>query len=98
MLQLVRNEYEELFAGEEVAANIVYNTNSLDPLVKEYDGMLRDLEDLIDDYASQKSRGKDVKRKEVCPHPTAEMQAPHCCSPVPMPDLGLLVLPCCAKL
>ena len=68
MLQLVRNEYDELFTGEVAAVHIVYNTNSLDPLVKEYDGMIRDLEDLIDDYASQLSRGKDIKRKDVRPH------------------------------
>ena len=76
LLQLVRNEYDELFTGEVEAVHLVYNTNSLDPLVKEYDGMIRDLEDLIDDYASQLSRGKDVKRKDVRLHLTAAAASP----------------------
>ena len=64
-MQMVRHEYDELFEDDVAAVHTVYNTSSLDPLVKEYEGMLRNLTDLIDDYTSQKSRGKDVKRKEV---------------------------------
>ena len=65
ILQMVRNEYDELFEGDVAAVHIVYNTNDLDSLVQEYDTALRDLEDLIDDYASQKARDKTVKRKQV---------------------------------
>lgn len=62
---MVRNEYDELFEGDVAAVHIVYNTTTLDSLVQEYDTGLRDLEDLIDDYASQKTRDKNVKRKQV---------------------------------
>lgn len=62
---MVRNEYDELFEGDVASVNIVYNTNSLDSLVQQYDTGIRDLEDLIDDYASQKTRDKTVKRKQV---------------------------------
>ena len=63
--QMVRSEYDELFEGDVVDVHVVYKTDSLDDLVKQYDSGLRDLEDLIDDYASQKSRDKKVKRKQV---------------------------------
>ncbi len=65
ILQMVKNEYDELFEGDVAAVHIVYNTSTLDDLVQEYDTGLRDLEDLIDDYASQKTRDKTVKRKQV---------------------------------
>lgn len=62
---MVTAEYEELYPGDVEAVHIVYKTGPLDPLVQEYASSVRDLEDLIDDYASQKARGKTVKRQEV---------------------------------
>ena len=64
-LQMVRNEYEELYDGDVASVNVVYNTATLDALVAEYNTGLRNLEDLIDDYASQKTRDMHVKRKKV---------------------------------
>ena len=64
-LQMVASEYDELYPGEVAAVHLVYKTGSLDPHVKEYNSCLRSLEDLIDDYASQKARDKDVKRQTV---------------------------------
>lgn len=62
---MVRNEYEELYDGDVASVNVVYNTATLDALVAEYNTGLRNLEDLIDDYASQKTRDMHVKRKKV---------------------------------
>jgi hypothetical protein len=62
---MVRSEYDELFEGDVVEVHVVYKTDSLDDLVKDYDSGLRDLEDLIDDYASQKARDKKVTSKQV---------------------------------
>lgn len=62
---MVTTEYEELYPGDVAAVHLVYKTGSLDPLVKEYIKLQRSLEDLIDDYASQKARGKEVKRQKV---------------------------------
>ena len=64
-LQMVANEYEELFPGDVDSVHVVCKTASLDPVVSEYDANLRNLEDLLDDYASQAARGKEIKRKEV---------------------------------
>lgn len=58
-------EYEELFPDDVAEVHMVYKTAGLDALVKEYDNCLRSLEDLIDSYASQKARRKDIKRQEV---------------------------------
>lgn len=69
---MVRSEYDELFEGDVADVHVVYKTDSLDDLVKDYDTGLRDLEDLIDDYASQKSRDKKVKRKQVRLAPQGE--------------------------
>ena len=65
MLQMVRNEYDELFEGDVASVHVVYNTSALDSHVQEYDKGVRDLEDLIDDYASQKARDKSIKRRQV---------------------------------
>lgn len=62
---MVAAEYEELYPGDVEAVHVVYKTGPLDPLVQEYASSIRDLEDVIDDYASQKARGKDVKRQQV---------------------------------
>ena len=65
---MVRNEYDELFEAGVASVHVVYNTTSLDDMVQEYDTGLRNLEDLIDDYASQMTRDKSVKRKQAFIH------------------------------
>ena len=75
---MVRSEYDELFEGDVSEVHVVYKTDSLDDLVKDYDSGLRDLEDLIDDYASQLSRNKKVKRKQVNPPPPSFLDISPC--------------------
>ena len=62
---MVRDEYNDLFEGDVNAIHVVYQSKDLDPLVDEYNGLVRSLEDLIDDYASKMQRDKTVKRQTV---------------------------------
>lgn len=64
---MIQSEYNDLYEGDVAAVNVVYQSADLDPLVDEYQGILRSMEDLIDSYASQLQREKDVKRQTVSP-------------------------------
>lgn len=43
----------------------MHNTSKLDPLVKEYQKLQQNLEDLVDDIKFRKLHGKPVKPKQV---------------------------------
>jgi len=43
----------------------VHDTTALDPLVKEYQKVTRQLEDLLDEYIGRKQQLKKIKRKKV---------------------------------
>lgn len=64
-MQMVEQEYAELFPGEVEAVHVVYDLAALNGLCKEYDTLKRNLEDLVDDYTSKKRRHKPIKRKQV---------------------------------
>ena len=66
-MQMVQQEYDELYGGDVNVVHLVYQSKDLDPLVEEYKGILRSLEDLVDDYASKMQRDKNVKRQSVSP-------------------------------
>ena len=44
---------------------IVHDTGSLDSLVKDYETIKRQLEDLLDEYLGRHMRMKKIKRKKV---------------------------------
>ena len=44
---------------------IVRDTTALDPLVKEYQKVTRQLEDLLDEYIGRKKQMQKIKRKQV---------------------------------
>ena len=43
----------------------MHDTTALDPLVKEYQKVTRQLEDLLDEYIGRKKQLKKIKRKKV---------------------------------
>ena len=45
--------------------SIVHDTGSLDSLVKDYQNMKRQLEDLLDDYLGHHKQMKKIRRKKV---------------------------------
>lgn len=48
-----------------VRVRIVHDTGSLDSLVKDYEKMKRQLEDLLDDYLGRHKQMKKINRKKV---------------------------------
>jgi hypothetical protein len=64
-LQITEREFEELFPGQVAWVGIVHDTTALDPLVKEYQMVTRQLEDLLDEYIGRKKQLKKIKRKKV---------------------------------
>jgi hypothetical protein len=65
LLQITEREFEELFPGQVARVGIVHDTTALDPLVKEYQKVTRQLEDLLDEYIGHKKQLKKIKRKKV---------------------------------
>ena len=65
LLQITEREFEELFPGQVARVGIVHDTTALDPLVKEYQKVTRQLEDLLDEYIGRKKQLKKIKRKKV---------------------------------
>lgn len=65
LLQMVEQEYAELFPGEVEAVHVVHDLAALNNLVKEYEKLKRNLEDLVDDYTSKKRRHKPFKPKKA---------------------------------
>lgn len=64
-MQITEREFEELFPGQVAWVGIVHDTTALDPLVKEYQKVTRQLEDLLDEYTGRKKQLKKIKRKKV---------------------------------
>jgi len=65
LLQITEREFEELFPGQVVRVGIVHDTTALDPLVKEYEQVQRQLEDLLDEYIGRKKQLMKIKRRKV---------------------------------
>ncbi|DBA81315.1 TPA: hypothetical protein ACH3X2_006925 [Trebouxia sp. C0005] len=63
--EITEREFEELFPGQVARVGIVHDTTALDPLVKEYQKVTRQLEDLLDEYIGRKKQLKKIKRKKV---------------------------------
>lgn len=64
-MQITEREFQELFPGQVVRVRIVHDTGSLDSLVKDYEQMKRQLEDLLDEYLGRHKHLKKIKRKKV---------------------------------
>ena len=65
--QITEREFHELFPGQVVRVGMVHDTTALDPLVKEYEKVKRQLEDLLDEYIGRKKQLKKIKRRKVSP-------------------------------
>lgn len=65
---------------------IVRDTTALDPLVKEYQKVTRQLEDLLDDYIGRKKQMKKIKRKQVWVSFAAAAAAAAAAAPVAAAD------------
>ncbi|KAL0039508.1 hypothetical protein WJX77_000232 [Trebouxia sp. C0004] len=63
--EITEREFEELFPGQVARVGMVHDTTALDPLVKEYQKVTRQLEDLLDEYIGRKKQLKKIKRKKV---------------------------------
>lgn len=61
----MEREYNELYPHSVEAVNLVYDTTELDSLLKEYNTLKENLQDLLDTYTSQKRRHKKIIRKQV---------------------------------
>lgn len=67
-VQVVEQEFDELFPGQVVAVQPVYDVRELEPLDKEYDKLSRKLWDLVGDYSHKLRDDKKIKkRKQVGP-------------------------------
>lgn len=68
-MQVVEQEFEELFPGQVVAVQPVYDVRDLEPLDSEYDKLSQKLWDLVGDYSRKlRSDTKIKKRKQVWSH------------------------------
>ena len=64
-MQITEREFQELFPGQVVRVRIVHDTGSLDSIVKDYEKMKRQLEDLLDEYLGRHKQMKKINRKKV---------------------------------
>lgn len=64
-VQITEREFQELFPDQVMRVRIVHDTGSLDSLVKDYETIKRQLEDLLDEYLGRHMRMKKIKRKKV---------------------------------
>ena len=64
-MQMVEDEYGELFPGQVVAVETVHDTSKLESLAATYKTENARLWDLIGDYSSKKRVGRKVKRSQV---------------------------------
>ena len=64
-MQMVSDEYNDLFAGQVVAVEPVHETTKLEKLVAKYEKSSQKLWDMIGDYSNKKRNGKKIKRKQV---------------------------------
>ena len=65
LLQMVSDEYNDLFAGQVVSVQPVHETTKLEKLVTKYGKTSQKLWDVVGDYSNKKRNGKKIKRKQV---------------------------------
>ena len=63
-MQVVEQEFDELFPGQVVAVQPVYDVRELEPLDKEYDKLSRKLWDLVGDYSHKLRDDKKIKKRK----------------------------------
>lgn len=64
-VQMVHEEFAELFPGQVAAVATVHDTSKLEGLAACYKTNNLKLWDLIGDYSSKKRSGKKIKRSQV---------------------------------
>lgn len=64
-VQMVEEEYAQLFPGQVTAVETVHDTTKLEALAATYKTNNVKLWDLIGDYSNKKRSGKKVKRSQV---------------------------------
>jgi len=79
--QVVQEEYEQLFPGQVVSVQPVYDTTELEPLDTEYDKLSQKLWDLIGDYSNKLRHDKKIKKRKQVRSPPAA-----CCPRRPLPS------------
>jgi hypothetical protein len=61
---VVEQEFDELFPGQVLAVQPVYDVRELEPLDKEYDKLSRKLWDLVGDYSHKLRDDKKIKKRK----------------------------------
>ena len=64
-MQMVEEEYEDLFPGQVLAVETVHDTTHLESLTATYSSTSLQLWDLISEYSNKKREGKKIKRSQV---------------------------------
>ena len=64
-MQMVGDEYEDLFPGQVLAVETLHDTTDLEGLVAKYEKLSLQMWDLIGDYSNKQRAGKKIKRKQV---------------------------------
>lgn len=64
-VQMVHDEFAELFPNQVTAVATVHDTSKLEGLVQTYKTNNLKLWDLVGDYSSKKRSGKKIKRSQV---------------------------------
>lgn len=68
---MVEQEFDELFPGQVVAVQPVYDVRDLEPLDKEYDKLTQKLWDLVGDYSRKLRDDKKIKKRKQVGYKTA---------------------------
>lgn len=63
--RMVEATFRRIYGSELSHVHLVHDTSALDAAVSQYEKIKGLLTDLVDDYISQKRRGKEIKRKQV---------------------------------
>eukprot|EP00887_Chlorella_sp_A99_P007014 scaffold2.g7014.t1 len=62
---MVEATFRRIYGSELSHVHLVHDTSALDAAVSQYEKIKGLLTDLVDDYISQKRRGKEIKRKQA---------------------------------
>ena len=64
-VQMVEDEYEDMFPGQVMSVETLHDTTTLEGLAAKYEKLNKQMWDLIGDYSNKQRDCKKVKRKQV---------------------------------